>query len=148
MGLDLDGERQFDRSGKSTALSRDGNTVCIGGAYNNGVGVDSGHVRVYTFVDDVWEQVGSDIEGEKTGWGFGRAVAINGNGSLVSISAAGNDEVILYEAIGPPTLSPISNPLPTPPPVSPPTPVSTACAYLWSKARQGTNWIYSIFKHI
>jgi uncharacterized protein YjbI with pentapeptide repeats len=47
MGIDIDGEAAYDNSGYSVSLSSDGTIVAIGANYNNGNGVDSGHVRVY-----------------------------------------------------------------------------------------------------
>lgn len=42
---DIDGETGSDRSG--TSVSLDGNLVAIGAPFNDGNGIDSGHVRVY-----------------------------------------------------------------------------------------------------
>jgi len=48
MGVDIDGEAAGDESGFSVSLSSDGKTVAIGARGNDGNGVDSGHVRVYS----------------------------------------------------------------------------------------------------
>jgi hypothetical protein len=48
MGVDIDGEAADDWSGYSVSLSSDGKTVAIGARGNDGNGVDSGHVRVYS----------------------------------------------------------------------------------------------------
>ena len=48
-GDDIDGEEARDESGRSVSLSADGNTVAIGATKNDGNGVSSGHVRVYTY---------------------------------------------------------------------------------------------------
>jgi len=47
LGLDLDGESEWDGSGGAVSLSSDGRTVAIGAPYNGGNGINSGHVRVY-----------------------------------------------------------------------------------------------------
>jgi hypothetical protein len=47
-GADIDGEADSDFSGFSVALSSDGLTVAVGAPYNDGIGVDAGHARVYT----------------------------------------------------------------------------------------------------
>ena len=39
-------------------------TVAIGAPYNDGNGEDSGHVRVYQYNGNEWEQIGKDIDGE------------------------------------------------------------------------------------
>ena len=47
IGEDIDGEAEFDNSGRSVSLSSDGSLVAIGAAGNNDNGTDSGHVRVF-----------------------------------------------------------------------------------------------------
>ncbi len=47
VGGDLDGEAAGDWSGLEIAMNGFGNTVAIGAPYNDGSGIDSGHVRVY-----------------------------------------------------------------------------------------------------
>ncbi|CAK0897704.1 unnamed protein product [Prorocentrum cordatum] len=44
---DIDGEASGDRSGVSVSLSSDGSRVAIGAFFNDGAGLDSGHVRVF-----------------------------------------------------------------------------------------------------
>ena len=46
-GVDIDGEAVGDESGRYVSLSSDGFIVAIGAQYNDGNGIDSGHVRVY-----------------------------------------------------------------------------------------------------
>ncbi|CAK0897706.1 unnamed protein product [Prorocentrum cordatum] len=47
LGQDIDGEASGDRSGVSVSLSSDGSRVAIGAFFNDGAGLDSGHVRVF-----------------------------------------------------------------------------------------------------
>ncbi|MGI9459347.1 MAG: Ig-like domain-containing protein [Pirellulales bacterium] len=47
LGADIDGEAADDLSGGSVSLSSDGQTVAVGAMFNDGNGVDSGHVRIY-----------------------------------------------------------------------------------------------------
>jgi len=91
LGGDIDGEAAYDRSGWSVALSADGSVVAIGARYNDGNGTDSGHVRVYEFVDNGWIQVGGDIDGEAAGDNSGISVALSADGSVVVIGATRND---------------------------------------------------------
>ena len=67
LGQDITGESADDRSGFSVSLSADGNRVAIGAPLNSGNGEWSGHVRVYEYNGSVWEQLGSDIDGENLG---------------------------------------------------------------------------------
>ena len=47
IGSDIDGEAPSDFSGQPVSMSADGNAVAMGAAYNDGNGLDSGHVRVF-----------------------------------------------------------------------------------------------------
>ena len=52
LGTDIDGEALTDQSGYSVSLSADGNRVAIGAIMNYGNGSNSGHVRIYEYIDD------------------------------------------------------------------------------------------------
>jgi hypothetical protein len=91
MGIDIDGEAAGDRSGYSVSLSSDGTIVAIGANYNNGNGVDSGHVRIYQYTNGSWNQMGTDIDGEAASDYSGNSVSLSSDGSIVAIGATGND---------------------------------------------------------
>ena len=55
VGLNIDGEAEFDKFGCSVSLSSDGKRVAIGAEFNDGNGTDSGHVRVYYQNDEYSE---------------------------------------------------------------------------------------------
>ncbi len=88
LGLDIDGEAGFGRSGTSVSLSSDGTTVAIGEPGNN-----VGHVRVYKYNSGTWTQLGLDLDGEVTGDTSGGSVSISGDGTTVAIGAISNDGV-------------------------------------------------------
>jgi hypothetical protein len=91
-GTDIDGEAANDQSGISFALSSDGNIVAIGAIYNdNSKGVDSGHVRIYEWINNSWEQRGLDIDGESANDQSGISIALSSDGKIVAIGAAAND---------------------------------------------------------
>lgn len=48
VGGDIDGEAAGDESGFAVALSSDGTIVAVGALHNSGIGLDAGHVRIYT----------------------------------------------------------------------------------------------------
>jgi uncharacterized repeat protein (TIGR02059 family) len=75
----------------SLALSSDGRTVAIGADYNDGSGVDAGHVRIYQLNGDAWVQLGADIDGEAAEDFSGTSVALSSDGRTVAIGAPGND---------------------------------------------------------
>ena len=88
-GRILDGEAEGDGSGYSVSMSRDGSIVAIGAPRNDGNGINSGHVRVYKYINDneKWKQLGEDIDGEASQDQSGESVAISGSGSTVAIGA-------------------------------------------------------------
>ena len=51
LGSDIDGEATDDQSGRSVSISSDGSIVAIGAWQNNGNGINSGHVRVYQWLE-------------------------------------------------------------------------------------------------
>jgi hypothetical protein len=91
IGQDIDGEAEFDYSGRSVSLSADGSIVAIGAYRNDGNGTDSGHVRVYQNESGTWTQIGQDIDGEAAGDESGATVSLSADGSIVAIGAYGND---------------------------------------------------------
>ena len=89
-GGDIDGEAAGDQSGRSVALSADGDTVAIGAHLNDGNGDAAGHVRIYAWDGAGWDQRGGDIDGEAAGDTSGRWVALSADGDTVAIGAPGN----------------------------------------------------------
>ncbi|MBN1117652.1 MAG: T9SS type A sorting domain-containing protein [Bacteroidales bacterium] len=91
IGNDIDGEAADDRSGHSISLSSDGSVVAIGAPYNDGNGIDAGHVRIFMNNGGTWSQIGNDIDGEAAGDQFGNSVSLSSNGSVIIIGAPYND---------------------------------------------------------
>lgn len=92
LGEDLDGEAQYDQSGRSIGLSADGSTIAIGARYNVGSGInETGHVRVYKLIAGTWMQQGEDIDGESDEDIFGFSVSLCANGSKLAIGAPENN---------------------------------------------------------
>jgi hypothetical protein len=85
LGQDIDGEDSSDGSGYSVSLSADGTIVAIGAPWNDGSGNNSGHVRIYKYLNDEWSQLGADIDGKNSSDGSGRSVALSADGSTVAI---------------------------------------------------------------
>ena len=92
MGDDLEGETSNDQFGYSVSISDNGTIIAVGAIYNDGGGSNSGHVRVYEFLDGNWGQVGDDIDGNFAGDRFGRSVALSKNGSILAVGATYNDD--------------------------------------------------------
>jgi hypothetical protein len=90
-GSDIDGEAVSDNSGFSVSISSNGNTLAVGGPYNDGTGVDAGHVRLYDWNGVAWTQRGSDIDGEAAGDYSGWSVSLSSNGNILVVGATLND---------------------------------------------------------
>ena len=90
-GSDLNGESLLDRSGRSIALSSDGNVVAIGARSNSGSGESAGHVRVYEYDGFVWRQLGSDLDGRSAGDNFGSSLSLSGDGYRIAVGSQLSD---------------------------------------------------------
>ena len=92
LGQDIDGEAAHDQTGHSVSLSSDGITVAIGAPSNDGNGSNSGHVRVYEYINGSWNQIGQDIDGEAVDDNSGYSVSLSADGDIVAIGAHGYDQ--------------------------------------------------------
>ncbi|MCP2026403.1 Flp pilus assembly pilin Flp [Flavobacterium sp. HSC-32F16] len=91
IGADIDGEAAFDQSGDKVCLSSDGSVVAIGAIYNNGNGTQSGHVRVYKNVSNVWTKIGADIDGKAAYDRIGSSISLSSDGNVVAIGMPFNE---------------------------------------------------------
>ena len=93
LGADIDGEAAGDWSGFSVSISADGSRVAIGALFNDGSGVNAGHVRVYEYHNSAWVQIGADIDGDSHSADdrIGYSVSISADGSRLAVGAPGND---------------------------------------------------------
>jgi len=101
IGADIEGEAVGDYFGASVSLSADGSIVAIGAPYNDGNAVGSGHVRIFKNTNDVWTQIGDDIDGGlsddivngvQLGDLSGFSVSLSADGSIVAIGAQNNSD--------------------------------------------------------
>jgi hypothetical protein len=94
MGANIDGEAAGDWTGYSVPLSSDGKTVAVGAPWNDGNGVDSGHVRIFQWTKSTstWTQMGADIDGEAAGDLLSRhSVSLSSDGKTVAVGGPVND---------------------------------------------------------
>ena len=89
LGSNILGEAEGDDFGFSVDLNSSGTIVAIGSENAN---ANSGHVRVYEYQSNVWEQIGSNIDAEATGDGFGYSLSLNNIGDVLAVGAQGNNE--------------------------------------------------------
>ncbi len=87
IGNSINGEAPNDKSGHSISLNQDGSIVAVGAPFNGEQGAVNGHVRVYRYQSNNWEQIGNDIDGEADGDRFGVSVSISNDGDIVAIGA-------------------------------------------------------------
>jgi len=94
VGNDINGEAQFDNSGRpeEVKISGDGSIVAIGAVGNSGNGAFSGHVRVFQNQNSNWTQIGIDINGEAQQDFSGDAISLSADGSVLAVGAPSNDE--------------------------------------------------------
>jgi len=90
IGQDIDGEAIYDNSGQTVSLNSDGMIVAIGARMNDGNGYNSGHARIYNYINQTWVQIGQDIDGENIGDHSGYSVSLNDDGTKVAIGARNN----------------------------------------------------------
>ena len=81
---------------RSTAISEDGNILAIGAPFNDGGGLNAGHVRVFRLNSnsspELWEQIGSDIDGDQLDQCFGTAISLSSDGTVLAIGAPNNTQ--------------------------------------------------------
>lgn len=89
IGQNIDGENEDDRLGWSVSLSENGNTLaCSDLLHDNENGMDAGRVRVFELRDSSWTLVGQPVLGGSPGDGFGSAVALSDDGTMLAAGAA------------------------------------------------------------
>ena len=91
LGADIDGDAAYDDSGYSVSLSADGLTVAIGAPNKGGPGSYIGQVRIFSWDGSVWNQLGTDIDGEAAIDASGNCVSLSAEGQTVAIAAFYND---------------------------------------------------------
>ncbi|MEP0263415.1 T9SS type A sorting domain-containing protein [Dokdonia sp.] len=103
-GDDIEGEIDEDQFGRGLSLSSDGSIVAIGARLSNDNGLASGQVRIYQNQENIWRQIGNDINGDMTGDQAGTSVSLSSNGSIVAIgsnfSNGGKGEVRVFDLNG------------------------------------------------
>ena len=102
LGQDIDGRAIWAQSGNAVSLSADGYTLAIGSSFAAGLGgeTDRGYAVVYKYNGTTWSMVGSYIEGQAAGNQFGFALALNSDGTILSVGSpnnSGTGSVQLYK---------------------------------------------------
>ena len=88
LGSDIDGEAVSNFFGISVSINGDGTIVAAGAHGHNN---QAGHVRIYEYSNNVWTQMGSDINGG-TKDNFGFYLSIDNDGNTLAIGAYNDDD--------------------------------------------------------
>eukprot|EP00980_Cylindrotheca_fusiformis_P006405 scaffold1366_cov91-Cylindrotheca_fusiformis.AAC.11 len=103
VGSSIDGLDAGDNL-QSTSLSADGTIVAVGSRRNDRADIDAGNVRILQDPFGPSDLVGNILEGSTAGDGFGRAVALSLDGTILAVGApdASNATgyVRVYELVG------------------------------------------------
>lgn len=84
IGNNIVGEATNDRCGTSVDLSKDGTVLAVGAMFNDGNGSNSGNIRVFKNINNVWTQLGSDIDGLEPGDQTGFSVSLSDDGKTIA----------------------------------------------------------------
>jgi len=90
-GNSITGESGDDRFGWDVALNASGDRLIVGAIFDDANGSNSGQVRIYSFDNGVWRQLGQDINGGFANDYFGFSVDINAVGNRIVVGALYND---------------------------------------------------------
>ena len=88
-GQIVNGDLSGDHAGSSLATNLVGDIVALGAWENDDNGSQSGKVRVFQLVNNIWTQIGSDINGDAAGDNSARyGLAMSDDGSIIAISSS------------------------------------------------------------
>lgn len=94
---------ELDRLGTSVSISNDGTIVAVGAPMSDDGAQDGGTVSIFEFQNNVWEQVGQNINGELADMQIGSRVSLSGQGNIVAIGIPTSDsntgQTLIYENI-------------------------------------------------
>ena len=89
----INGSFATDTLGSAVCISADGSIIAVSA---NGISANNrngGYVRLYKKNGNEWEQIGSDITGEKAGDTFGSGLSLSDDGSIIAIGAKTNNPI-------------------------------------------------------
>ena len=88
LGGPIVGEAAGDRLGSFFSLSSDGKVLAVGTPSKSN---NTGRVRVYENINNVWTRLGGDIDGEAAGDESGSSISLSSDGKVLAVGASGND---------------------------------------------------------
>ena len=72
-------------------MNDNGSKLAVGATHNNANGSSAGHVRVFEIINNVWTQLGQDIDGDENNYS-GQSVCLDSSGSIVAIGGGGTGQ--------------------------------------------------------
>ncbi len=86
LGSPIYGVAEADASGEIVALSGDGKRLAISALSNDAGGEAAGHVRIFEYVNEGWQQLGNAIEGQVPGDFAGISTSLSEDGSRIAVA--------------------------------------------------------------
>ncbi|WP_264560022.1 T9SS type A sorting domain-containing protein [Flavobacterium sp. N2270] len=90
IGQDINGLNALDALGYDVSLSNNGTRVAVS-AINDLNNNQTGFVKVFDYINNIWTQIGQTINGIAAEDRFGTSIALSGNGNTLIIGATGSD---------------------------------------------------------
>jgi len=87
IGQKIEGVSNGGTFGTSASISTDGSVIAVGAPTNNDNGSLSGHVRIYQNTNNIWTQIGNDIQGVGATNRCGESISLSSDGSVVAIGS-------------------------------------------------------------
>jgi len=88
---EIDGIEQTHNTGRAASISDDGSIIAVGAHLDDDAGNNAGHVRIFQWTGSIWQQMGTDIDGEAAEDNSGQSVRLSGDGQTVAIGAPKNN---------------------------------------------------------
>ncbi len=88
MGDDLIASENKEYFGYSISLNDNGDVIVISAIHNDYFGHNAGHVKIFKFNNEKWEQLGEGV--------IGKTVSINGEGSIIALNNGGIVKIYNY----------------------------------------------------
>jgi len=103
MGETITHEKWNDATGQGVSLSADGHTIAVGSPWYD---ITPGHhqenygcVRVFSFQDGSWQQIGNKIVGEAEQNKYGGSISLSADGTSIAIGAANKARIFTFNNV-------------------------------------------------
>lgn len=91
LGDPILGEAAQDQAGYTLALSGDGTRMAVGARLNDNAAQDAGHVRVFEWNGESWEQLGEHIQGIAPGDRASWSLDLSDDGNYIAVGTRTHD---------------------------------------------------------